>query len=222
MKKSAITIVVVFILQITIRGNENLYLSFESIESLLMPYNLTTQSVDFYTLTLNVGLVLVCLFNLISRADEVFKIQAYVIVRNGTFELTRLFFERIFKVIVMLLLAKVIVDIVFTMQSLTENSVKLIQILLSIFITLLIWASTIYLMKLMYMKINNVYFILLFIIICSQVMSLYNKFFSIYVFATYDFYNDYIFIVLGKVSILLIICFAIIIRQKKYECIGEE
>lgn len=209
-----------FVLLISVGGNEGVYLTYDSIRSLLFPFDAETQGVSIILQILNLGLVLMFVHVIIKGTDDFFTLGPYAFSRVGKVVLLIVYIKQIGKELTIVILAKLIIDTLIALPDL-NHFMSVISFTFSTLLTVFFWTMTVFFMRLNRMNLQSVYFLILVLTLTAQILSFSIDFFGIFVIVSLVFLNNGLITNLGKI----VLCLGLILLNyyfiEKYEYLGR-
>lgn len=194
--------------------------AFYSLLSVVYPYNETSQSYNLVLFALNICVGLIFLSTIIKNADEQMSMNNYILARTSRETALCIGIFRNLKAFGLVFVIKVLADLLFSQMNKTENLSKAVIAEISVFLTLMIWALSVYIMLQKYISVKWTYFIVICSVIVFQYVSARLPAFTLFVFGSPSMKTSPVLWLLLKLGLILILFFVNIMISKKYELLN--
>ncbi|MCZ0702258.1 hypothetical protein J2T56_000707 [Natronobacillus azotifigens] len=209
-----------FILLLAVGEDEGVHLTFNSIRSLIIPYNQETQGISVFLLVLNLGLVLLFVDVIIKGTDDFFTLSPYALTRAGKVYFFFLYIKQIGRMLVIVIAAKLIIDMVIALPDFNQLT-AVFAFAISTILTVFFLTMSVFLMRLKGLELQLIYFLLLLLTLTTQILSFSIEFFGIFVIASLGFLDNFWIIISGKIVLCLILILINYVSIRKYESLGS-
>lgn len=220
MKKYIIPFTLIFLITLVANDDNHLF-SVYSVHNLLIPYNLDADSINIILVALNFGFVLLFVYTMVKKTEELFNMGKYIIPREYNQTFFVVYLKEIIQLVCHLIVAKLLVDFIFSLMNSFSEVTNIILFSISTVLTAFIWLLLIFCLKIYHVKANLVYFLMLLFILIAQLLSFEYTFFSVFIIASSNFFDATLFIVVTKLILILFLFICNMYAVTKYEDIGD-
>lgn len=194
---------------------------FEAMFKVLFPYDVVAKEYDGMLIIFNVALTMLIMSLMVKRIDEQLNLNKYIITRTTELRAWGIQVLSVLKVIVKIMLIKVAVDCMWSYPKGMQHVKMAIMMELSTLLSICIWGIMIYILNFVHMQPKFRYFLVIVIVVISQIMSAYDPMFSLIVPGSPDIsVNPKYWLIVKTVALidgLVIMC----MLAKRYECLED-
>ncbi len=194
---------------------------FHAMESILIPNNDITGTVNFYHFLLNICVCLIFISAVIRMTDEQFQLNSYILTRTTEKKAFMLHIIRVGKELTILVFLKLTADICLGQIKGFENFDKFLPLALTTLITVYLWIVIVYLLKLLRISTKFTYFIMAGSIVLAQYLSTFVPVLTVLVIASSSYLKHVLYWLALKVLLLVCIIYINLVFCKKYESYEE-
>lgn len=210
-----------FLLNVLVMCNYTEIWGFSGIEQLVTAHDAEIGSFSEFLFLLNMSIALIFIYTSINITGFLFSLSEYIVSRSSSLKFLAVTVSSVAKAIIVLAGIKLIIDLMFCIKMFPSQYQWLFFIFFSYVVTFLIWGFLIILLSLLHISKSAIYFISITSVLLLQIFSSTSRFVALFIVASENYKEDFLFLIAGKIMLIILLLLLLYKANNKYEVYGE-